>query len=188
MSVGFQYSFPAVRGRQAGREYFITMCPLKLIIKLFLFDEEELPPEYRAQRVLNKARVPDIINYIVENPTDYVFSSLTASIDGELIFEAFDGLDLGTLHVPMDARFLLNDGQHRRAAIEEAIKINPSLANETISLVIFQDHKLERSQQMFADLNKHAVNTTKSIGILYESRDPMAIMTKIGRASCRERV
>lgn len=31
---------------------------------------------------------------------------------------------------------------------------------------------------MFADLNKHAINTTKSIGILYDSRDEMAKVTK----------
>ena len=31
---------------------------------------------------------------------------------------------------------------------------------------------------MFTDLNKHAVNTTKSLNTLYDSKDPMAVMTK----------
>ena len=178
MSSNFYYSFPAIKGRQAGREYFIMMCPLNLISKLLYFDEDELPPEYRAQRVLNKARIPEIADYILGNPTNYVFSSLTASVDGKLIFEPYNDMAFGTLKISMDSRFLLNDGQHRKAAIEEALKINPDLANETISIVLFQDYELEKSQQMFADLNKHAVNTTRSIGILYESRDPMAILTK----------
>ena len=56
---GYEYVFPAIRGVQAGREYYVTMCPLRLIPRLFLFDEEELPPEMRAQRTLNKARVPE---------------------------------------------------------------------------------------------------------------------------------
>ena len=56
--------FPAIRGVQAGREYYISMCPLRLIPKIFLFDEEELVPELRAQRVLNKTKVPEIARYL----------------------------------------------------------------------------------------------------------------------------
>ena len=44
-SSGYEYVFPAIRGIQAGHEYYVTMCPLRLIPRLFLFDEEELPPE-----------------------------------------------------------------------------------------------------------------------------------------------
>ena len=57
----------------------------------------------------------------------------------------------------MDARFIINDGQHRRAAIEMALRDRPELADETISVVFFLDPKLERCQQMFADLNRYAV-------------------------------
>src|SRR5207244_2359567 len=50
----FEYVFPAIRGIQAGREYYASMCPLRLIPRIFLFDEDELKPELRAQRFLNK--------------------------------------------------------------------------------------------------------------------------------------
>src|SRR5215831_18710948 len=86
----FKYVFPAIRGVQAGREYYVTMCPLRLIPRLFLFNEEELPPEMRAQRQLNKARVPEIARYIIDNPTSYVFSALTASVDADAQFEPLD--------------------------------------------------------------------------------------------------
>ncbi|PRR70324.1 DNA sulfur modification protein DndB [Clostridium thermopalmarium] len=158
---------------------------LKILSKLFIFNEEELPPEHRAQRILNKSRIPEIASYIVYNPKDYVFSSLTASIDGEFEFSPLDSSfddTIGILKVAIDSRLLINDGQHRRAAIEEAIKADPNLENETInetiSVVLFIDEGLKRSQQIFADLNKHAVNVSKSIGILYDSRDPIAIITK----------
>ena len=109
---------------------------------------------------------------------DYVFSSITASIDGQIEFTPFkneDGFsDLGQLKVSLDSRFLINDGQHRRAAIEEALKVSPELGNETISVVFFHDDGLKKSQQMFSDLNRHAVNTTSSIGILYDHRDRLA--------------
>lgn len=174
----YLYSFPAIRGIQAGREYYITMCPLRLLPILFSSNNSDLPPELRAQREINKGRVPPIARYIVENPDNYVFSSITASIDGEVTFDPYGedivGRKIGTLSIPMDARFLIDDGQHRIAAIEEALKENTSLAHETISVVFFVDTGLKNSQQMFADLNRYAVRPTKSLGILYDHRDPMA--------------
>src|SRR6478752_5531020 len=83
----FGYTFPAIRGVQAGREYFVSMCPLRLIPKIFLFNEEELVPELRAQRVLNKVRVPEIARYITRNRDGYIFSAITASIDAEVSFK-----------------------------------------------------------------------------------------------------
>ena len=181
MKSNFFYTFPAIKGKQATRDYFIIMCPLKILSKLFIFNEDDLPPEHRAQRILNKARIPEMASYVVNNPRDYVFSSLTASIDGDFEFtpinEEFDDR-IGNLKVSMDSRLLINDGQHRRAAIEEALKAVPDLEDETISIVLFIDEGLKRSQQIFADLNKHAVNVSKSIGILYDSRDPVAMITK----------
>ena len=44
----FGYVFPAIRGIQAGREFYVSMCPLRLIPRIFLFDEDELRPELRA--------------------------------------------------------------------------------------------------------------------------------------------
>ena len=178
----FSYVFSALRGLQAGRQYFLAMCPLKLIPKIFLFDETEIPPELRAQRVLNRSRVPEIAKYIAENPREYVFSSIAASIDGKIRFEPVSSnpadANNGRLIVPMTAQFLINDGQHRRAGIEEALKEHPDLGDETISVVFFVDDGLKRSQQMFADLNKHAIRPTKSLGILYDLRDPLSQLAR----------
>ncbi|MFI9718192.1 DNA sulfur modification protein DndB [Streptomyces sp. NPDC052396] len=175
---GFEYSFPAIRGIQAGREYYVTMCPLRLIPKIFLFDDEDLTPELRAQRVLNKGRLPALAKYILDNPDDYVFSALTGSVDGDMKFDALDtdgvGFRTGQLRIPMGARFLINDGQHRRAAIELALRENPDLGEETIAVVFFHDAGLARSQQIFADLNRHAVRPARSIGVLYDHRDAEA--------------
>jgi DNA sulfur modification protein DndB len=177
----YGYSFPAIRGVQAGRAFFASMVPLRLIPKIFVYDEEELMPELRAQRTLNRARIPEIARYILDNPTNYVFSALTASIDGETLFTPLDGHSdtaLGTLEVDMRARFLINDGQHRRAAIESALKETPELADETISVVFFLDLGLSRAQQMFADLNRYAIRPSKSLGVLYDHRDDKALLVR----------
>ena len=78
----------------------------------------------------------------------------------------------------MDARFLINDGQHRKAAIFDAINEEGSLADETISIVFYEDKGLSRSQQIFTDLNKNAVKTSNSISELYDSRDQIAVLTR----------
>ena len=78
----------------------------------------------------------------------------------------------------MTAKFIVNDGQHRRAAIEAALQEKPELGDETIAVVFYLDAGLRRCQQLFADLNKHAIRPTKSIGVLYENPDPLACLSR----------
>jgi DNA sulfur modification protein DndB len=174
--------FPAIRGVQAGREYYVSQCRLRLIPRLFQFDEGDLPAEVRAQRGLNRSRVPEIAEYMLSNQDSYVFSALTASIDCDVRFEpltnAGESGRLGLLRIPMEARFVINDGQHRRAAIEMAIEREPSLGDETIAIVFFLDRGLERSQQMFADLNRYAIRPAASLNVLYDHRDPWSNLAK----------
>ena len=176
--MNFCYRFPVVRGIQAGKTYYIAMVPLKMLGRLFASDEEYVLPEYRAQRRLNEARIPEIKKYILDNRDSYVFSALAASIDGEFHFLDQQNDGTGILEVSLDARFLINDGQHRKAAIMAALEENMSLENETISVVFYEDQGLARSQQMFTDLNKHALKTSNSLAELYDSRDLLAVATR----------
>lgn len=175
------YSFPAIRGVLAAREYYVAMMRPKHVIKLLSLDRSDLSPERRSQRGLNPSRVPSLSRYLLENPRGYVFSSLTASVSGQVRFEPLGtgnvASKLGTLHLSADAPITINDGQHRRAAIEEAIKHNPSLGSETISVVLFVDAGLARSQQMFADLNRFAIRPAQSLTILYDHRDHLGQLT-----------
>ena len=173
-------NFPVIRGVQAGREYYVAMWTLRTLRQISVFNEEELPPDMRAQRVLNKARIPEMSGYVLDNPNDYVFSAITASIDSEVTFEPIAGQDrLGTLKVPMDSKFIINDGQHRRQAILEAMKQKPDLAYETIAVVFFLDIGLARCQQMFADLNRYAIRPSRSLGLLYDHRNDKAKLAKL---------
>ena len=174
------FIFPAVKGIQAGRAYYVSMVPLEVIPRIFQFSDESLPPENRSQRVLNRTRIPEIRDYILNNPDSYVFSALTVSVDGEIKFVAAEENDsyLGHIEIPMNARLLINDGQHRQAAIEEAVRKNPRLKDEHISVVFFRDEGLLRSQQMFSDLNRFAIRPTKSINILFNSREESSVIAK----------
>lgn len=179
---GFDFQFPAVRGIQAGREFYIAMCPLAVIPKIFAPAENSQSAHERGQRLLNKRRVPRLAQFLLENPSDYAFSAITACIDGSSDFEPIGGeqdWELGRLRVPVSSNLLITDGQHRWRAICEAVRQEPRLANETVPVVLYLDEGLERRQQMFADLNMHGVRPTRSLGILYDHRDPLADMARI---------
>jgi len=110
-----QVTFPAMRGRIGGREYFATIMALSEIPRFFKFNDwEQCTPELRAQRVLNEGRVPVIAKYILDNEDGYLFSTITASYSAE---------------------------------------------------------------QMFADLNRFAQRSSKSLNILYDHRDSLGALT-----------
>jgi hypothetical protein len=112
---------PATRGRMGESQYYTANFPMGMVTKLFVYDPERmgnLPVEYREQRALKKSRVPEIADYIVEND-DYIFSSITVSVEAtELTFHPsdIDG-NLGLLEIPMEAEWIVNDGQHRVAGM-----------------------------------------------------------------------
>lgn len=181
MDTNYNNTFPAVRGMQAGRPCYIAMCPMRLIPK-FLFKEDAVPAELRAQRSMSLQRIPEISSYLLDNPQGYTLSSLTASVDGKVDFQPMSdtghGQNIGVLSIPMEAKILINDGQHRRAAIESALTENPELGYDSISVLFFLDEGLARSQQMFADLNKHAVRPSDSISTLYDLRDSLSELAR----------
>jgi DNA sulfur modification protein DndB len=169
----------AVRGRMGNRDFYVVMFPLGLVPRYFKFqDWGTMPAEQRAQRQLTEKRVPEIARYILEHEDDWVFSSLTASFDTEEEFVPSD-LDpnLGILRLPITAEFLINDGQHRRAAIERALQENKMLEQQSISVVLFPMEDLERNQQVFSDLNRTVHKTSRSLDILYDHRDPLNQIT-----------
>ena len=178
-----QVHVPAMRGKMGTRTYYACLMPLEAIQNMFRFDPEErqwaeLSPEQREQRALNRSRVPAITSYILENEDDYLFASITASYKSEPAFVPYQGSeDIGTLRIKLGDELTINDGQHRCAAIVEAVKKNPALAEQTISVLLFPWENTTRVQQMFTDLNRHVVKTSKSLDVLFDKRDPISIAT-----------
>ena len=67
-----------------------------------------------------------------------MFSAFAASFDGEVVFNEI-GKNIGILEVSMDSKLLINDGQHRKAAILASLEEDESLKDETIPVVLFLD-------------------------------------------------
>jgi len=172
-------AFDVIRGVQAKREYYVTMCSFATISKHFNYNTDpRITAEQKAQRKIREARIPKIISYIENNPSNYILSPITVSVGAKMQFEPYAGLGSdgkgGRLFVPLDAAILINDGQHRCAAIKAIYEGNAELGSERVPVVMFEDRGLKRSQQMFTDLNMHAVKPTKSLGLLYDHRDTFA--------------
>lgn len=169
-------TFPAMRGQMGGRQYYSTLVKLSAIPMMFKFtDWAGAMPEDREQRVLNKKRVPHIAKYITDNEDSYLFSSITASYRCDVEFKTISEEGAGLLSMDLqDAEFVINDGQHRCAAIAEALKCNPELGQEVISVLLFPYENRDRVQQMFSDLNRFVAKTSKSLDILYDKRDKMS--------------
>lgn len=179
---------PATRGHMGDTEYFTANFPMGMVVKLFLFNPDDmgsLPPEYRHQRALKKARIPEIADYIVDND-DYIFSSITVSVNrSSLAFHPSEmDPNVGLLELPMEEEWIVNDGQHRVAGIAEALKRDPDRRSDNLSVVILPDTNLNRCQQVFSDLNRTVQKTSKSLDILFDQREPLNIITN----SCVERV
>jgi DNA sulfur modification protein DndB len=174
-------SIPAIRGTMGGRTYYNISLAMAEVPRLFRFNDwEQATPELRAQRVLNRSRVPDIAKYILDNENGYLFSAITASYTAEVKFTAVDdnNPDIGTLEIELEnLELIINDGQHRSAGIAAAIKENPALGKDRIAVLLFPMENLERLQQMFTDLNRYAHKTSKSLDILYDHRDNLSSLT-----------
>jgi DNA sulfur modification protein DndB len=169
-------SFPAMKGHIGQREYYSCLMKLSAIPKMFTFrDWAEFTPEQREQRVLNRTRIPQIARYILNNEDGYLFSSITASYKCPVHFKTVGPDGLGMLEMDFEeANFVINDGQHRCAAIAAALKENPAVGEEAISVLLFPYENLDRVQQMFSDLNRFVAKTSRSLDILYDKRDPLS--------------
>src|SRR2546428_7138112 len=179
-STAMKVSFPAMQGEIGRRPYYSCLMKLNAIPKMFTFrDWIEFTPEDREQRVLNKKRVPEIAKYILDNEEGYLFASITASYKCPVTFTPMANYEnIGTLEMDFeDANFVINDGQHRCAAIAQAIKQNPAVGEEWLSVLLFPYESRERGQQMFSDLNRDGVKTPKTLAILADKRDDIAADT-----------
>ena len=179
----FHVDVPAMRGKIGSRTYYACLMPMSAIPNLFKFtDWIGFTPEDREQRILNEKRVPDLKNYILDNDEDYLFSAITASYKTPPVFvPTINGNgeenNIGVLKLKLGDELIINDGQHRCAGIASALKENPGIGDHTLAVLLFNYENKERVQQMFSDLNRFVVKTSKSLDILYDKRDKISAAT-----------
>ena len=167
----FCFEIPAVRGIQAGREFFTINAPFGVLQRLVAFDTGNVLA--RSQRDVNPARAKKVSQYIQDNLDTYVLTSLTGVINERPEFIESEHANVGLLKVSMDSEILLFDGQHRTTGIIDALKNTVELRSHNIPLMLFLDMTLGERQQAFSDINGHTVKPSTSISDTYNQRDDL---------------
>jgi DNA sulfur modification protein DndB len=189
---------PAFHAQMGDLDYFVSVVTLGEVARLIDFVEDvdewtnETPPALKLQRKLNTQRVErELVPYLLSGK-DHFYSALAVEIRpaprmdaGGVEPIAFDvtqvfpgGLEFGMLTLDGTETLYALDGQHRLKSIELAIRQQPRLAREHISLIMIPFQSVARSQTLFSDLNRYAKPTSKSISLLFTHRDGFARVAK----------
>lgn len=166
--------WPALKGKMGDRDFYMTVLTLQTVARFFEPTPTGLAAELRAQRALSERRVPDIKQYMLDKENDWVFGSLTLSFDGEADYDDKKRI----LYLDPHSEFVVVDGQHRLAAIKQALSEDPFLRKQSIGVMLLAFEDLPRNQQVFSDLNRTAQKTSRSLDILYDHADPMTGIVK----------
>ena len=174
------YTFPALRGRQGEHDYFILLCPLHLAPRIFLFDGVQAPASWPPRPSLDPGKVEKLANFIQTHAADYVLAPLVATVTTEVEFtpasDAFP--EIGSVRIPLRATLFVQDGQHRRAGIEQLLVDAPALLDNTIAVMLFPDPALDRSPAIFAALNQQYVQRNASRRVAHDPVRPLASVAR----------
>jgi len=187
-------TFQVVRGQQRTHEFFQTIMDYGDIADRVKMPEDVLGDhlfdnDLTMQRQVNLARVKKELVPYLEND-DAFFSALTLVMIPRTFdpleeeegydFKSFDGKNsaIGELTVTSAVYLFPADGQHRAAAIKEVLKANPELALQQIPVVLVPFRSRPEVRQMFTDLNLNAKQPSRTIGLSFETRDPVALIAK----------
>jgi DGQHR domain-containing protein len=189
------YVFPAIRATQRGRTFYLSTMTYGEVAKLVDLPDDKvndrlLDDTTDMQRKLNWSRVKgEMKDYLLKNENAF-YSALTLFVVPlDLTTELEEGKDFvfdadpgdpsrGTLKVFGTAVFFPGDGQHRTASIREGVKEQHALATTNIPVVLLPYRNKDDVRQLFSDLNLHAKGISKTIGLAFETRDPIAVLAK----------
>ena len=152
-----------------------------------------------VQRELRRKRGKEIKTYIIQQEQRFFNSLIVAVYEGKPNWYGITNLrpndrldvrkvpdevveNIGILRLSGTERLFALDGQHRLVGIKEALKENPELGDDELT-VIFIAHQTdavgkERSRRLFTTLNKNAKPVSKGEIIALDEDDAMAITVR----------
>jgi DGQHR domain-containing protein len=186
--------FNVIKGDQGTHTFFLTSMEFGDVANLVVLPEDVLgdkflDPEQTMQRKLNKSRVNnEMKRYLLDND-DAFFSALTLFIiprdfspleegEGYKFEPSPEYPGAGKLTLRSTIVLFPADGQHRSASIKEAIDDEPMLSSKSIPVVLIPYVRPQIVRQMFSDLNLNAKPVGKSVGLSFETRDPVTMVAK----------
>lgn len=183
---------PAIRGYMGSIVYYTATFSFKQIAERVNPVNEELHTSVslrdQIQRSLTNNYV-SIKNYILTQKEHFFNALVLAIYDGdptwnelELDFKGNDYYSMGFLRLNGEERIFPVDGQHRVEGIKEAIKENPELEDENITVVFIGHHNdkegMEKTRRIFSTLNRYAKPVKPGDIIALDEDDTVAIVTR----------
>jgi len=166
-----------LKGQQGDRTMFLLLVTNHELLRNFAAEAEISDSSERVQRDLDPRHAKDIVNYILENPAEYLLGAMTYAIDtvgDDDFIPAGPGANIGTLVLPPNARMRCLDGQHRRHAIADAVREDESIGDDYSAVVLYVEDDYMKRRQMFSDMNATPKVVSKALNITFDSRDPYA--------------
>lgn len=179
-----EFRIPATRGIQGGHTFFVAMCPIGLLPKLFPVGvSKSTDQSQQSFRTVSLTRVRAIAKEIVAQPNDYHLGTVSISIEHRVQFVANDRTTSkspqnGDLVIPLEARLVILDGLDRVYGLQRALAERPSLAEDSVGLLIHVDPEGLRRGRIFSDIRRHEGSTAQSLRIGLDERDELARLTR----------
>lgn len=165
--------FPAIKGRQGDRDFYVLLPSNGQLIEHFTPPVEQ--EDEQSQRAVIPKHVEEIKDYVLENPGEFVLGALTYAVDPVVSFEPVAaGARMGELVLPEGTPVRSIDGQHRRLGLAEAFAVSPELAQDGIAVVLYVEEDLGKRRQMFSDMNWTPRKVSAAQNVAFDSRDPFS--------------
>jgi DNA sulfur modification protein DndB len=190
---------PALKARMGDWNYYVTVMKLgKIARECRLAEEIHTNKDLDAliQRAIQDRVEKEMVPYLVNEPQRFYGALVVAVYGGEPEFSPVtvaehsllddsqerNSYGFGLLRFDGSQVYYALDGQHRLKSIQEAIKIEPDLGKEEITVIILnhEDSKegLERTRRLFSTLNRRAKPTSSGMNIAIDEDDGVAIVTR----------
>lgn len=142
------------------------------------------------------ARTAEITEYLLTNESRFLGALIVAawgghpeylplSMDEDAQNQAMlEGIDrnFGVLTFDGTHQFFALDGQHRLKAIKDAVKRDPELGREDISVIVVPHFDTpdgrRRTRRLFTNINRNAKTTSAQENIALDEDDSVAILTR----------
>jgi DNA sulfur modification protein DndB len=166
---------PALKARMGDWNYYVTVMKLgKIARECRLAEEIHTNKDLDAliQRAIQDRVEKEMVPYLVNEPQRFYGALVVAVYGGEPEFSPVtvaehsllddsqerNSYGFGLLRFDGSQVYYALDGQHRLKSIQEAIKIDPDLGKEEITVIILnhEDSKegLERTRRLFSTLRR----------------------------------
>lgn len=183
---------PAIRGYMGSIIYYTATFTFKQIAERVNPVNEELHSSVSLRDQIQRSLTNNYLSikkYILTQKEHFFNALVLAIYDGdptwnelELDFKGNDYYSMGFLRLNGEEKIFPVDGQHRVEGIKEAIKENPELEDETITVIFIGHHNdkegKEKTRRIFSTLNRYAKPVKPGDIIALDEDDTVAIVTR----------